>query len=61
MQQIGEYVQALLAQTRIVSPELFLQANAASFVQAWKLVDIAMEVLGEEQTETSRIVVEDVV
>ncbi|ORX40515.1 exocyst complex component Sec10-domain-containing protein [Kockovaella imperatae] len=55
---IGEYVQALLSQTRIVSPELFLQASAAAFVQSWKLVDVTMEVLGDKSLS---IQVEDVI
>lgn len=55
---IGEYISTLLGQTRIMSPEMSLRATAASFVQAWKLVDVAMEMLGEGQTETPRTLIE---
>ncbi len=58
--QIGEYIQPLLGQTRVVSQDLFLQATPATFVQAWKLVDAVMEVLGEEQKTITRTRVEDV-
>ena len=58
--QIGEYIQPLLSQARVASQNLFLQATAASFVQAWKLVDLVMEILGEEQKMISRTRVEDV-
>ncbi|EIW71948.1 recyclin-1 [Tremella mesenterica] len=58
---IGEYLQSLLSQARIVSQDLFLQATAATFVQAWKLVDVAMEVLGDQQTFIPRTKIEDVV
>ncbi|ORY33405.1 exocyst complex component Sec10-domain-containing protein, partial [Naematelia encephala] len=57
---IGEYIQPLLAQARIVSLDIFLQSTAATFVQAWKLVDVAMDVLGE-QSITPRTKIEDVV
>jgi recyclin-1 len=58
MDVIGEYINTLLAQTRIMSPEMSLRATAASFVQAWKLVDTTMDLLGEEQTERPRTVIE---
>ncbi|WVF72932.1 hypothetical protein IAT40_007750 [Kwoniella sp. CBS 6097] len=58
---IGEYIHPLLSQARAVSQELFLQATAATFVQAWKLVDLVMEVLGEEQKVIPRTKVEDTV
>lgn len=57
---IGEYIQPLLSQARVVSLDLFLQATAATFVQAWKLVDVAMEVLGTEQKVTPKTKIEDV-
>jgi recyclin-1 len=50
-----------LLQARIISQDLFLQGTAATFVQAWKLVDVAMEVLGTEQTITPRTQIEDVI
>ncbi|BEI86875.1 hypothetical protein CcaverHIS002_0702210 [Cutaneotrichosporon cavernicola] len=58
MDVLGEYISTLLSQTRVMSPELSLRASAASFVQAWKLVDVSMEVLGEEQTKVPRSVIE---
>ncbi|WVR07610.1 hypothetical protein IAU60_004652 [Kwoniella sp. DSM 27419] len=58
---IGEYIHPLLSQARAVSQNLFLQATAATFVQAWKLVDLVMEVLGEDQKSTPLIKVEDTV
>ncbi|WOO81899.1 Recyclin-1 [Vanrija pseudolonga] len=58
---IGEYIQTLLGQTRIMSPDLFLRATAASFIQAWKLVDVSAEVLGDKQTETTPKMIENVV
>jgi recyclin-1 len=45
----------------VISQDLFLQATAATFVQAWKLVDVAMEVLGKDQTVTPRTQIEDVI
>lgn len=61
MDVIGEYINMLLGQTRIMSPDLSLRATAASFVQAWKLVDVTMEVLGDSQTEIPRSVAENVI
>lgn len=61
MDVIGEYINILLGQTRIMSPDLSLRATAASFVQAMKLVDVVMEVLGESQTEIPRSLAENIV
>jgi len=59
MDVIGEYINTLLSQTRIMSPEMSLRATAASFVQAWKLVDTTMEKLAaEENSETQRALIE---
>nr|XP_019010411.1 recyclin-1 [Kwoniella pini CBS 10737]OCF49192.1 recyclin-1 [Kwoniella pini CBS 10737] len=58
---IGEYIHPLLSQARAVSQDLFLQATAATFVQAWKLVDLVMEVVGDEKATISREKVEDTV
>ncbi|WWC64489.1 uncharacterized protein I303_107099 [Kwoniella dejecticola CBS 10117] len=58
---IGEYIHPLLSQARAVSQDLFLQATAATFVQAWKLVDLVMEVVGDEQSTIPRTKVEDTV
>lgn len=59
MDQIGEYIHPLLSQTRVISLDIFLQATAASFVQAWKLVDVAMTVLAGD-SHITRTTVEDV-
>ncbi|WVO18527.1 hypothetical protein L204_106246 [Cryptococcus depauperatus] len=56
---IGEYIYPLLTQARAVSQDLFLRATAATFVQAWKLVDVVMEVHGNEQTAIKQEQVED--
>lgn len=61
MDVLGEYINTLLGQTRIMSPELSLRASAASFVQAWKLVDVSMEVLDDKQTEIPRALIEQTV
>lgn len=61
MDVLGEYINTLLGQTRIMSPELSLRASAASFVQAWKLVDVSMEVLDEKQTDIPRSLIEQTV
>ncbi|WWC91812.1 uncharacterized protein L201_006759 [Kwoniella dendrophila CBS 6074] len=58
---IGEYIHPLLSQARAVSQDLFLQATAATFVQAWKLVDLVMEVLGDDQSSIPKTKVEDTV
>jgi recyclin-1 len=49
-----------LSQARVISLDIFLQATAASFVQSWKLVDVAMAVLGGD-SPISRTIIEDVV
>ncbi|WVQ84674.1 hypothetical protein IAT38_006829 [Cryptococcus sp. DSM 104549] len=56
---IGEYIHPLLSQARAVSQDLFLRATAATFVQAWKLVDVVMEVLGDTQKIIAKTQVED--
>lgn len=55
---IGEYVQTLLSQTRVMSQELSLQATAASFIQSWKLVDTTLDLLGDKQTDAQRAAIE---
>lgn len=45
--QVGEYIIPLLSRARgLENNELFLQATAASFVQAWRIVPILLEVGG---------------
>ncbi|KAG8908302.1 F-box protein: endocytic membrane traffic, recycling ReCYcling 1 [Tulasnella sp. 403] len=41
---VGEYISPLLTHARGISNDIFLRATAASFVQAWKIVDLVMEV-----------------
>lgn len=53
--QIGEYITSLLSSARAISPKLYLQATPASFVQAWKLVDVATSVLDLKKTKPSLI------
>ncbi|KAH8079635.1 exocyst complex component Sec10-domain-containing protein [Filobasidium floriforme] len=42
---ISEYVSSLLSLTRLLSQDLFLTATAATFVQVWRVVDVAKEVV----------------
>lgn len=42
--QVGEYITPLLSHARSVSNEVFLKATAATFVQAWRMVDVLVEV-----------------
>jgi hypothetical protein len=37
--QIAEYINPLLSQCRLLSQELFLTATAATFVEAWRVVE----------------------
>lgn len=55
---IGEYVQTLLSQTRVMSQELSLQATAASFIQSWKLVDTTLDLLGDKVADAQRTAIE---
>ena len=41
---MGEYIVALLERAREISTETFLKANAASFREAWRMVDTIVEV-----------------
>lgn len=45
LHQISEYVSSLLSLTRLLSQDLFLTATAATFVQVWRVVDVAKEVV----------------
>ncbi|KAG8882223.1 F-box protein: endocytic membrane traffic, recycling ReCYcling 1 [Tulasnella sp. 331] len=47
---VSEYITPLLSQARSVSNQIFLKATAATFVQAWRMVDALLEVA----TSTSR-------
>ncbi|KAG8937491.1 F-box protein: endocytic membrane traffic, recycling ReCYcling 1 [Tulasnella sp. 408] len=53
---VGEYITPLLSQARAVSNEIFLKATAATFAQAWRIVDVLLEVAaggGSSSTEPS--------
>ena len=41
--QIGEYITTLLAHAREISNDTYLKSAAASFREAWKMVDAIME------------------
>lgn len=53
---IGEYINSLLSSARAISPHLFLQATPASFIQAWKLVDVVVSI-----SDTPRDLVESTI
>ncbi|KAG8999124.1 F-box protein: endocytic membrane traffic, recycling ReCYcling 1 [Tulasnella sp. JGI-2019a] len=40
---VSEYITPLLSHARGVSNEIFLKATAATFVQAWRMVDVLLE------------------
>ncbi|KAG8961063.1 F-box protein: endocytic membrane traffic, recycling ReCYcling 1 [Tulasnella sp. 425] len=44
---VGEYIIPLLSQARAVSNEVFLKATAATFAQAWRIVDLLLEVAAQ--------------
>ena len=45
--QVGEYITPLLSRARQISNEAYLQATAASFSQAWGMVDVLLEVAAQ--------------
>lgn len=55
---VGEYITSVLTRAREISVDIFLKATAASFREAWKMVDTIMAAGGES---TSRTRAEDVV
>lgn len=44
MEVVGEYITTLLGHAREISNDIFLKSTAASFREAWKMVDAIMEV-----------------
>ena len=42
--QVGEYISSLLTRAREISNEIFLKAAAASFKEAWRMVDTIVHV-----------------
>jgi len=41
--QVGEYITTLLSHAREISNDTYLKSTAASFREAWKMVDAIME------------------
>lgn len=41
---MGEYIASLLTRAREISNETFLKATAASFKEAWRMVDTIVQV-----------------
>lgn len=56
--QVAEYILPLLSRAREISNGVFLKAAAASFAQAWRIVDVLMDV-GRESVKKTQA--EDVV
>ena len=60
--QVGEYIVSLLERAREISSETFLKANAASFREAWRMVDTIVEVSKQRKESTVSVTqAEDVV
>ena len=60
--QVGEYIVSLLTRAREISNETFLKASAASFREAWRMVDtIAQVSSGRVDAIVPRTRAEDVV
>lgn len=47
--QVGEYIVSLLTRARELSSETFLKATAASFREAWRMVDTIIQVSSERK------------
>jgi recyclin-1 len=59
---VGEYITPLLLRAREISPAVFLQATAATFKEAWRMVDVIMDIVKErEDSMVERERAEDVV
>ncbi|KAF9440703.1 hypothetical protein P691DRAFT_715495, partial [Macrolepiota fuliginosa MF-IS2] len=59
---VGEYIMSLLERAREVSTVMYLQATAASFSQAWKMVDAILQAAEQRKdSEVTRTKAEDVV
>ncbi|KII91464.1 hypothetical protein PLICRDRAFT_104834 [Plicaturopsis crispa FD-325 SS-3] len=55
---VGEYITPLLTRAREISNEIYLKATAAAFREAWRIVDVVIQVGGDT---VSRTQAEDVV
>ncbi|KAI0926626.1 hypothetical protein AcV7_005516 [Taiwanofungus camphoratus] len=59
---VGEYISHLLTRTRELSNETFLKASAASFKEAWRMVEAIVQVATERSdSKVSTMQAEDVV
>ncbi|KAL5639525.1 hypothetical protein ACGC1H_006226 [Rhizoctonia solani] len=58
---IGEYITPLLSKARENSTALYLQAAAASFVQAWRLVDVTRKAAGKDDKVITQMQAEDII
>ncbi|KIM77632.1 hypothetical protein PILCRDRAFT_615587 [Piloderma croceum F 1598] len=59
---VGEYITPLLTRAREISNEAYLQATAASFSQAWEMVDVLLEVAAQRtDSMVERTKAEDVI
>ena len=60
--QVGEYISPLLTRAREVSTEAFLKASAASFREAWRMVDLIVRVSSQRpDVDVTRTQAEDTV
>ncbi|EIW53768.1 uncharacterized protein TRAVEDRAFT_52892 [Trametes versicolor FP-101664 SS1] len=58
---VGEYVTSLLTRAREISNEIFLKATAASFKEAWRMVEVIMKVATAKDPQFPKTKAEDVV
>ncbi|KAI0759399.1 exocyst complex component Sec10-like protein [Trametes elegans] len=58
---VGEYISSLLTRAREISNEVFLKATAASFKEAWRMVDTIVQVAAAKDSDFPKTKAEDVV
>ncbi|OSC99757.1 hypothetical protein PYCCODRAFT_1372367 [Trametes coccinea BRFM310] len=58
---VGEYITSLLTRAREISNEVFLKATAASFKEAWRMVDTVVHVAAAKDPAFPRTKAEDVI
>lgn len=58
---IGKYVRSLLQHTQNISSHLYLRSCAATFAQAWKLVDVLLAIKPRDEVIVTQTRCEDVV
>ncbi|KAI0349625.1 hypothetical protein OH77DRAFT_1499484 [Trametes cingulata] len=58
---VGEYIASLLTRAREISNEAFLKATAASFKEAWRMVDVIVKVASARDSSFPKTKAEDVV